>query len=149
LSAENIERKKYSYNDWKEGKVVMEEWIILDFSYSWIWDDEAEELAKNLELKEWVELRLQYNGIKDRWLKAISKMKLKKWVELRFDANPFWDDWLESICNMEMKDGVWLFFGTGLQWPFSKIRYSGDAAEKVRELWKYYNNKWIHCMIRI
>ena len=110
---ETKRKKRYSYEDWKEWKVVMEEWARLCFfcgaGKAWIWLEWVKLIAENMELKEWVTLDLSSNWIWDKWVEVISKMKLEEWVTLDLNSNNIWEKWAEAIAkNMKLKEWVTL-----------------------------------------
>ena len=94
-----VEEKTYSYEDWKRWKVIMKEWVELDFSNKCLWSKWVKAIAKKIELKGWVFLNLHFNQIWDEWAEVISKMELKKWVRLNLDSNEIWDEWAKSIAE--------------------------------------------------
>ena len=95
--------RKYSYEDWKNWNVVIEEWVELDLGWDEIWNDWAEAIAKYLKLKEWVKLDLSENQIWDVWAEAIMEnMELKNWVTLDLRKNNITDkDVIQSLKDWE------------------------------------------------
>ena len=108
LDKERIKNKGYSYQDWQQWKVVIEEWVYLDLRNQ-IWDEWAKEIAKKIKMKEWMVLVLSDNLIWDEWAKALSQVELKEWVVLSLRNNQIWAEWAKAIAeNMNLKNCVTL-----------------------------------------
>ena len=72
---------------WKDS---LQPWITLDFGWNQLWDEWAELLADERKdrLQPWMLLNLRSTWIWDEWAKAIARnMKLKDWVELDLTSN--------------------------------------------------------------
>ena len=99
------EEEVYRYEEWKDWKVVMKEWVTFYFWNNNIWAAWAEAISK-IELKEWVYLNLRDNNIWNKWAEALSKMELKEWVYLNLSDNNIWNKWAEALSKMELKEWV-------------------------------------------
>ena len=159
-----IKVKEYSYEDWKEWNVVMEEWAYLCFYGKRFWLEWAKAIAENMKLKEWVILDLhdnqiwaewareianhvkfEYgvsidlsdNRIWPEWAKAISHMNLKDWALLHLWNNKIWAEWAKEIAdNLKLEDGVSLFLWENGIW----VEWAKAIAEnmKLKEWVKLY-----------
>ena len=119
LDEKEIEEKRYSYTDWKEWDIVVEEWVCLDLNHNQIWDEWAKAIAEKLKLKRWVELDLGWNQIWAEWVEALSKMELKGWISLNLSLNQIWAEWAKVIAkNMKLKEWVCLNLSHNEIWPF-------------------------------
>ena len=162
--------RKYSYEDWKNWNVVIEEWVELhlynnqicpewaeaiakylklkEWVYLYFYNNQirpewAEAIAKYLKLKEWVKLYLYNNQIWDVWAKAIAKyLELKEWVELYLSENQIWDVWAEAIMgNMELKNWVTL--------DLIQNNITDNMKQKLKDWEKSYQDKWINCKVLV
>ena len=120
----------------------LKEWVELYLNWNIFWAEWIELIAEEMELKEWVLLYFGYSQVWDEWAKAISKIKLKEWVELVLYSSGIWDEWAEAIMkNMVLKGWVKL--------NLMNNKISDKMKIKLKEREKFYNDKWIKCIVEV
>ena len=70
----------------KEWKSCLQPWMIIDLSRNKIWDDWAQAIMDNIELKNWIVLKLHVNDISDYMkekLKTREKENQDKWIKCK------------------------------------------------------------------
>ena len=144
LDETKLEEKKYSYDDWKEWNVVMEEWVNLCFNGKNLWFQWVKAIAEKIKLMEWVELNLRSNRLWVEWAEAISKIELKDWVKLVLRWNHIWLEWAKAIAkNLKFKEWVELNLISNKIWPeWAKIIAENMELKEWVELNLWYNEIW-------
>ena len=144
LDEMKLEEKKYSYDDWKEWNVVMEEWVNLCFNGKNLWFQWVKAIAEKIKLLEWVYLDLSWNKIWAEWVKVIvQNMKLKRWVALCLGHNGIWDEWAKIVAeNMNFEEWVILNLYYNEIWDEWAMAISKMKLKEWVELYLNNNEIW-------